>query len=139
MILFEKVKRLTIIGLLTAIAACSNDQSNNLLDLEDFTNEIKTQNYSKNITSIPQFALHKTFTYQAMTLRAPFSIPIAVKSNTTIPEENVVSPPDKERDKQALEQYQLETLKMVGTLSIKGVVTALIADIAASCIERYRN
>jgi type IV pilus assembly protein PilP len=122
--LFDNVKKLLAISLLLSLAACGGD---NIDDLRDYVAEVKAKP-GKKIDPIPTYPPYQSYTYQVMTMRPPFSIPVKVKP---ISQEQMAASdvkPDDNRAKEFLEGFQLETLAMVGTLSIKGVMTALIAD-----------
>tara|TARA_B110000977_G_scaffold190497_1_gene261370 strand:+ start:666 stop:1208 length:543 start_codon:yes stop_codon:yes gene_type:complete len=123
-ILLDMVKKLVVTGLLVALTACAGD---NVDDLRDYVAEVKAKP-GKKIDPIPTFPPYQTYTYQVMTMRAPFTVPVKVKPVSKEQMAATDVKPDDNRAKEFLEGIQLDALIMVGTLSIKGVITALISD-----------
>lgn len=79
------------------------------------------------VEPLPEIKTHETFTYAAMDGPDPFSLvnlrpagvnPVAAGGNGPQPDMN--------RHKEALEEYPLDSLKMVGTLSRRSQVWAII-------------
>jgi len=128
---------LRIVNLLAVSAlmvACGGERSQQ--DLVDFINENK-QRPPGTIKEPPKIATYDAFTYDAYQLRSPFEQPLVILSETIIaPSSNVK--PDLIRQKERLEQYDLATLKMVGTLERNGILWALISDPDGG-IERVRE
>jgi type IV pilus assembly protein PilP len=122
--LFDIVKRLVLASLFIALAACAGD---NVDDLRDFVAEVKAKP-GKKIDPIPTYPPYRSYTYQVMTMRAPFTVPVKVKPVSREQMAATDVKPDENRAKEFLEGFQLESLKMVGTLSIKGVITGLMSD-----------
>jgi type IV pilus assembly protein PilP len=96
-------------------------------DLRDFVAAAKAKP-GKKIDPIPTYPPYKTYTYQAMAMRAPFSKPVKVKPVSADQMSSSNVKPDKNRTKEFLENSPIESLKMVGTLSLKGVLSGLIQD-----------
>lgn len=69
---------------------------------------------------LPVMQQFETFEYSAQTLRDPFSTAFAPGSSAAGPR------PDDGRPKQALEQFPLDSLKMVGTIGTRGSLVALV-------------
>lgn len=106
------------------LSGCSGYNENQ--DLLDYIVETKRRPAGQ-IDPLPPFVPYKSFSYSAMTLRSPFDPPVddiqqmvlGVKSNVT---------PDFTREKEYLEEFNIATLVMVGTLERGGVLWALIDD-----------
>jgi len=86
----------------------------NMDDLALYINEVKARQGGR-IEPLPQIKPYETFTYNSESARSPF-----------IPDSNVRNPrptgpkPIVNRNKEYLEQFPLDTLAMVGTLSSEG-------------------
>lgn len=104
-----------LILLLTAglLAGCS--QGDYLSDLRVYVDEIDSRPKAK-IEAAPVFLPYEFFTYSAVSMRAPFEIPVeVVQAGIDRPRSNVV--PDPDRLKEILEDYRFESLTMVGTIA----------------------
>ena len=122
------MKRLLILLALLSIAGCARDFS----DLEQYMAEVKARPGGR-IEPLPQIKPYETFVYSASDLRSPFQPavddrPRQVQSGIEI---------DVNRPREFLEQYPLDTLRMVGTLNIGGTDYALVST-ADSLINRVR-
>ncbi len=95
-------------------------------DLDDFMAEKKSRPAGI-IKPIPVFKAYKAFTYSASGLRAPFDRPIEVTEITRLQMASNVKP-DPNRTKEYLEQFNLDSLTMVGTLEQGGTLWALLQD-----------
>lgn len=118
------IKRFYLIVFTTLLlTGCSDDGYD---DLIAFMADIKSRP-SKPIEPIPTFNPYKPFDYGATILRAPFDKPIVIKAiDEIIP--TGTEPPDPTRPKEFLEQFNIESLKMVGTLEQYGQLWALLDD-----------
>lgn len=105
------------------LTACSSD---NFDDLVAFMAQVKAAPGGR-IEPIPTFAPYKPFDYGATTLRAPFDLPVLVKPDD-ISTSAAVEPPSSTRPKELLEQFNIESLRMVGSLEKDGQLWALIND-----------
>jgi type IV pilus assembly protein PilP len=122
-------------GTALLLASCA---SNDMSDLQAYTDEIKAQ---KNIvlTPPPDFPKEEIYIYpHKPTDRSPFDLIDDVKQNSRdvaldIDDPNKQKrvdciPPDRHRNKEPLEQFPLDALKMVGTLAQGGSFWGLIQD-----------
>ncbi|HVN41692.1 MAG TPA: pilus assembly protein PilP [Steroidobacteraceae bacterium] len=100
---------LTVVGL-AALAGCSSDMD----QMRDRIKEIKSRP-SRGIEPLPEVKPYETFDYAASTLRSPFEAgaPASASSSSGIR-------PDQNRPREFLEQFSLDTLRMVGTLELGG-------------------
>jgi len=107
------------------LLACSSDPT---ADLEEYVARVKSQQTSR-IDPLPEFKPYESFAYQAIDLRDPFTetsfspqeaIPTEVTSNGI--------KPDFDRPKEPLEEFPLDSLRMVGTLEQNSQNWALIND-----------
>lgn len=105
------------------LTACSSDGYD---DLVAYMAQVKAAPGGR-IDPIPTFAPYKPFDYGAVSLRAPFDMPVLVKPDE-ISAAAAVDPPSTTRAKELLEQYNIESLRMVGSLEKDGQLWALLDD-----------
>jgi type IV pilus assembly protein PilP len=102
----EKTLRVAlVIALGASAAACSGGND----DLLAYIDEVKGRPGGR-IEPLPQIKPYETFTYEANLLRSPF-VPDSPKGRASAGPR-----PEAQRPKEYLEQFPLDTLKMVGTL-----------------------
>ena len=109
----------------TLIACASNPSS----DLEEYVRATKSQQKSS-IEPLPEFKPYESFAYQAIDLRDPFTEPTfshAQPSTQTTSSNNGIKP-DFDRPTEPLEEFPLDSLRMVGTLAQSENHWALIND-----------
>ena len=109
----------------TLIACASNPSS----DLEEYVQTTKSQQKSS-IEPLPEFKPYESFAYQAIDLRDPFTEPTfshAQPSTQTTTSNNGIKP-DFDRPTEPLEEFPLDSLRMVGTLEKSENHWALIND-----------
>lgn len=109
------------LGLAIAITGCVG---NDYQDLRDYVAQVKSRPPS-GIEPLPPIPAYESFTYNSADLRNPF-LPLDTPSE----EEQIVEAsgpgPDLNRQKEELEGYPLDTLRMVGTLDLKGQLWGLV-------------
>lgn len=98
---------------LASLAGCSMEQYG-YRDIDTFMRQMDNQP-SGNIDSLPQFRAYEAFAYQAKALRSPFKQPVRISLTTEQIKRNVK--PDTNRVKQYLEQFDVDTFRMVGSIS----------------------
>jgi type IV pilus assembly protein PilP len=94
------------------LGACS---AGDLADLDSFMQE-KRSRPGGVIAPLPTLKAYEAFAYSATNLRSPFYRPIAVRKTTQLQAIAAIKP-DESRAKEFLEQFTLDSLLMVGTLS----------------------
>jgi len=99
-----------------ALTACSSADD----DLARFIEETKKEPGGR-VEPLPEVKPYQTFAYSAAELRSPF-LPSGPGSGSGL--SNVR--PDSKRNREFLEQFSLDTLKMVGTLKLSGRVYGLV-------------
>ena len=99
-----------------ALAGCAAGDS----ELDSFISSVKSE-ASGNVDPLPEVKPYQGFTYSASGLRSPFE-PTG-PSNATA-SANVR--PDSRRNREFLEQFSLDTLRMVGTLDLGGKKYGLV-------------
>jgi type IV pilus assembly protein PilP len=95
------------------LAACSSADD----ELQSFINETKHESGGR-VEPLPEVKPYETFTYSATNLRSPF-LPSSPSGNGGLR-------PDPKRNREFLEQFPLDTLKMVGTLKLAGATYGLV-------------
>lgn len=122
--------------LASLLTACS--QGNGFSDLDKFMADTRAKPRG-HVEPLPEFKAYEAFSYSAADRRAPFEPPIDVQ--LTMVDDEPVSDvePDLDRPREALENYDLKSLTMVGTLQgVEGNLFALIRD-SAGGIHRVRS
>lgn len=90
-------------------------------DLEAWVAEVKARK-AVPIEPIPQMKQYEAFSYEAGSRRDPFSMPVSEQARAS-----EGSPrPDLSRNKEPLEEFPIDALRMVGTIDTKGVTYALV-------------
>ncbi len=97
-------------AVLGALAGCSNDMDQMRAKIQ----EIKSRP-SRGIEPLPEVKPYETFDYAAANQRSPFEPGMSAAASAP----NAVRP-DANRPREFLEQFSLDTLRMVGTLQLGG-------------------
>ena len=103
-------------GVLATVAGCSDDNE----QLRAQIDEIKSRPGGR-IEPLPEVKPYETFAYPSADQRSPFE-PGAASGSVGA---NGIRP-DSSRPREFLEQFSLDTLKMVGTLRLKAQVYGLV-------------
>lgn len=107
----------------TVLTGCSADDFS---DLDVFMEE-KLSRPGGIIAPIPTFQTYEAFAYSATTLRSPFDRPIEVRDIAQLQATAAIRP-DENRQKEFLEQFTFDSLRMVGTLQRDDTSWTLIKD-----------
>ena len=112
-------------GLMASLSACGDRMG----DLRQYTNEVKARK-GGHIEPLPQIKPFEVYTYADQDMRSPF-----MQATQTVSSNNVNHGtstngvhPDFNRSHEYLEQFPLDGLKMVGTLSVNGSLFGLVRD-----------
>jgi type IV pilus assembly protein PilP len=116
------MKHILLLGLLALLAGCAGDGMD---DLREFVKTAHADRKPK-IEPLPEIKPYEAFAYAATDLMDPFSAanltPRSLLGSASGPR------PDMNRRKEPLEDYPLDALRMVGTLSRGKQVWAVIQD-----------
>lgn len=104
-----------------SLGACTGDMD----DLRAYSAEV-TARQGGVIEPLPEIKSHPSFTYLAMPLRSPFTPDRPVDNGGPLVTGGIR--PNDNRNREYLEQFPLDTLRMVGTLQLEGGLFALIQD-----------
>ena len=123
-----------IATLTASMAACSSDPT---ADLEEYVEQVKSKQTAR-IEPLPEFKPYESFAYQANDLRDPFTEPTFShpQAATTQVTNNGIKP-DFDRPTEPLEEFPLDSLRMVGTLERAGDSWALVR-MSDSTIHRVK-
>ncbi len=102
------------------LGGCSSKDS----DLERFISETRQQSGGA-VEPLPEVKPYESFTYSAATMRSPF-MPGGSGASSAGPGGGPSVRPDQRRNREFLEQFSLDTLKMVGTLRIEARTYGLV-------------
>lgn len=119
--------------IMVTLSACGSSE---MSDLQRFV-EDKTKRPGGLIEPIPTFTAYEAFAYSAAGMRSPFDRPIEVVELTTLRLRSAVAP-DRTRPKEFLEQFDIDSLLLVGRLERQGVEWALLRDPSGG-IHRVRE
>ena len=106
--------------LLACALALLGGCGNNLDELQSQVDEIKSAP-GTGIEPLPEVKPYETFDYQAAQQRSPFEPGMSANANAP----NAVRP-DSNRPREFLEQFSLDTLRMVGTVKLNGRLFGLV-------------
>ncbi len=117
------MKKLAILAAALLLAACGGDEHQDLKEeLKNLTKDLRGR-----IEPLPVVKPYEPVPYRALDLPDPFGpTKIELALGTAAKPKGGANAPDLNRPKEPLEAYPLESLKMVGTLSQKGVTFALV-------------
>lgn len=106
------------------LSACS--PGNEMTDLQQYIIEVSLRPGGP-VEPMPEFQAYETFTYSAASQRSPFDVPIMAGGAAAQPPVSQVEP-DFNRTPEALEEYALSGLSMVGMMTRGDTYIALIRD-----------
>lgn len=112
-------RRISVVITAAVLGACSGDMS----DLEAKVAEVKSHK-STAIEPIPQVKQFDAFTYDPAGRRDPFA-PVEPQKNTQGFSDSSLKP-DLNRNKEPLEEFPLDALRMVGTITANGRTFAMV-------------
>ncbi|PHS72812.1 MAG: pilus assembly protein PilP [Cycloclasticus sp.] len=118
---YQRITRSALIVIMMALSGCVSEEFD---DLKAYIVRVQAKPATP-IEPMPVLKSYETFKYVAEGLRDPFKkvdepTPIDVAGKVEGPG------PDVEREKEELESYPLDTLRMVGTLSKSGELWGLV-------------
>ncbi|WP_231561385.1 pilus assembly protein PilP [Nitrosococcus oceani] len=117
----------SLLGIFSVTLSGCNDEE--MIDLKQYVQQVKSRPRGI-IESLPEIKPHETFIYQAAELRNPFvsavvDLPLETIAQASPTLENTLKP-NLKRHKEILEEYALESLRMVGMLEQGMEIWAII-------------
>ena len=113
---------LLVLSMASLLSGCDRG----MRDLEDYAEEVKSRE-PPGIDPIPEVKPYQSFKYQANNARNPFDSTIfQTKIVQNIRKTNSTISPNPNRTPEFLENFPLDTLRMVGTLEQQGTLWALV-------------
>lgn len=111
---------------LVVCAAMGGCAQSDMSDLHSYVEQVKSKKTGR-IEPLPEIQVYETHSYSAGDLRSPFVKPIdkETEEQQAIAAVNGISP-DLNRPKELLEDYPLDSLRMVGTLERLQTVWAIV-------------
>lgn len=106
----------------SALAGCG--AGGDFSDLQSYMDEVRARPKGE-IEPLPKFLPYESFSYSAAALRSPFQPPVKIEMTAKQKGSQEVKP-DETRTKQFLEDFNIETFVMVGTLANESGSFALI-------------
>jgi type IV pilus assembly protein PilP len=122
----KPIMRLLVPALISgALTACAPDPTS---DLIEYTERVKSSQ-KPNIEPLPEFEPFESFEYSAADLRDPFTAPVFSHTPAAVAQAGGSGiKPDFDRPPEPLEEYPLDSLRMVGTLEQHEDAWALVLD-----------
>jgi len=111
----------------TCAALMLSGCGNRMKDLQQYVAQVKARRGGQ-IAPLPQIKPFETYVYEDMDLRSPFIPQLQNYANSARGSKTSGLHPNFNRPRQYLEQFPLDSLKMMGTLTLKGTLFALIRD-----------
>jgi type IV pilus assembly protein PilP len=109
-------KTIATVTIALALGGCSSEMD----ELQQKVAEIKSRP-GERIEPLPEIKPYESFTYAASNLRSPFIPSAPARSDVA----NAVRP-DAKRPREFLEQFPIDTMRMVGTLQLQGRTYGLV-------------
>lgn len=120
---FDRIGRTGGIALLLCLSGCSNNDE--MIELQGYVSSVVNRPPGV-IEPVPEFRSYEPFTYSAASLRGPFDVPMDAAMERE--QRNNQVRPDENRVREALENFAIGNLSMVGTLARSNRIWALVKD-----------
>ena len=117
---------LIVIAVLFLQGGCSRSDQN--AGIRAFMEEVGRKPKSS-MATMPEYDSYQAFTYSAADRRSPFEPPVVVSTSDVKQKKPTGVKPPVNHDRQDLEQFNLASLSMVGTIRQNNATWALIEDV----------
>ncbi len=114
-------RAIAALGLLSLLTACGGD---GMQDLKQYVKTVKARKPGR-IEPLPEIKQIETFVYLAGNRRNPFIPTQAAESEEALQDDSGLSP-DSNRRKEELEQFPLDSIRMVGTVDLNDTIWGLV-------------
>ena len=115
-----RLKLIPLIGIASLLTACGGSMA----DLEQFIAQTKQAHHGK-VDPLPEFPEYTNFTYEVDNIRDPFKPQSDINMAMT---DGTGPRPEATRQREPLESYPVDALKMVGLLQQKSQTWGLVRD-----------
>lgn len=133
-VLNHTVRRSLVFLSAMLLGACSGGATE---DLADYVEKIKNQQ-KVSIEPLPEFEPYESFVYEANSLRDPFTAPLFSHPQSTVAQSNGNGvTPNFKRPTEPLEEFPLDSLRMVGTLE-QDIETWALINTTEGAIHRVQ-
>jgi type IV pilus assembly protein PilP len=109
------------LGVLTLVASCGDD---GMQDLRQFVKKVKARKPGR-IEPLPEIKQIETFVYTPGNRRNPF-LPTQAGETEEVIQAGDGLAPDQNRRKEELEQFPLDSIRMVGTVDLNDTIWGLV-------------
>ncbi len=133
-VLNRTLRRSLVLVIAVLVSGCSGSTFE---DLETYVEDIKSQQKAS-IEPLPEFEPYESFIYEADSLRDPFTPPVFSHPQSAIAQaigNGVI--PDFNRPTEPLEEFPLDSLRMVGTLE-QDIETWALINTTEGAIHRVQ-
>ena len=110
----KQLRLMVVVGTMLIMAGCSDTGRQGYQDIDAYMSEMKARP-TGNIEPLPQFRPYEAFTYQASAMRSPFKQPVKIALTNEQISSNIK--PNPYRVKQYLEQFEMDSFRLVGSIS----------------------
>ncbi len=107
------------------LTACGGN-TEEMIALQNYVSSIVNRPPGR-IEPLPEFVSYEAFTYSAAGMRGPFDIPVDAALMTGLQQGREIRP-DPDRRREPLEEFPINTLRMVGSLTRGNTFWVLIQD-----------
>ena len=114
---------LTLLVSSAFLASCGGEMD----DLTTYIDDVNARQ-AEPIPPIPPVKTYTPYVYEGQTGRDPFRASTSEGSDEMVSSTSTGPKPDPNRSKEYLERFELDTLAMVGTLSLEGTQWGLVRD-----------
>ena len=133
MLISKSIRFISVLGAAILISGCGSSE---MSDLEDYVKQVKSRDKSE-IEPLPEIKTVETFVFDPIDLRNPFTPTEGTEEPAEIADQNGIRP-DTVRPREELESYSLDSLRMVGTVTMASSLWGLI-QANDGTIHRVRN
>jgi type IV pilus assembly protein PilP len=115
------VRAFVALGILSLLTACGDD---GMQDLDQYVKTVKARKPGR-IEPLPEIKQIETFVYLPGNRRSPFSPTQEAEAEEVAQDGNGLAP-DTNRRKEELEQFPLDSIRMVGTVDLNDTIWGLV-------------
>ncbi len=118
-----RLPHLVGVGIVLTVVGCSFNSNHN--DLRAYVDEVKSKPVGA-IEPLPPLRTYDPFVYNVTAKRSPFDPPVEVTHQARLGDPKIQ--PDRNREREYLETFGIDSLTMVGTMRKSGTYWGLVRD-----------